>query len=480
MGTVFGAILVLVLTALAWPVWPLPWDGLREPAILGLALLCLAALAAGARGRRGAPVSKALERVDKHALEVTVNNASMMSSFTRVVTFSREQATILADLRDGVDGLTRSVDTVAQSAQITRDEVDSMHELAVRGDGLLRETSERITSLAQSADGLNERFREVKQHTDDIEGILVMIQDVAMQTNLLSLNAAIEAARAGDRGRGFAVVAGEVRQLAGRTGEATVQIRQMISGITASTTAADQFLKTVLQDIQGGVQRTRETGAALADIRERSNRTLGAASNMASAVQTQGDLGQRLIRNTEALSGAARQSVEWVGKSNAQLRVVQGLIGQLKRETSDLQPGRREVDVLNDCVEEMRACNILIMNADAFSDVAAVIERIAQIDKLMDGTWERCQRTRRPGAAGQAFTSALQAYRAVRNEVLALARNERFDEIRRKVPEQVRPAYDLVKETLSRLDAQDRTSNSAASWRRPFASQLAQAPVEAR
>ncbi|WP_198971486.1 methyl-accepting chemotaxis protein [Xylophilus sp. ASV27] len=466
MARLLGSTLALLLASLAWPAWPLPWAGLREAALLGLLLLCLA-------GTRRAPraTSEALVRVDGHALEVTAHNAGMMSSFTRVVAFSREQASILARLREDVDALARSAGTVVQSARITRDEVDSMHELAQRGDGLLHQTLERIASLAQSAEGLDERFREVMRHTGEIEHILGMIRDVAMQTNLLALNAAIEAARAGEQGRGFAVVAGEVRRLAARTGEATEQIRQMISGITASTLAADQNLKAVLQDIQGGVEHTRATGAALADIRERSSRTLAAASDMSAAAQTQDGLNQRLIHDAGALSAAAAQSIDWLGQSNAQLREVQGLIGQLKRDTSALLPQRRQVDVLTDCIEEMRACNILVMNADAFGQVEPVIERIAQIDQLIDATWSP-RGARHTGAAGRDFSAALQAYRRVRDEALAQARDERFDEVRRLVPEQVRPAYDQVKQTLSRLDAQDRATRARPSLRRlpPFLS----------
>lgn len=467
MGTVLGSVLALILAALAWPAWPLPWTGLREAALVGLVLLCLAGFA-GARAKRA--VAQALERVDRHALEVTANNAGMMSSFTRVVAFSREQAAILAGLREGVDALAHSVETVAHAAGITRDEVDSMHELAVRSDQLLQETMERIASLSQSARGLDERFREVMRHTDEIEAILGMIQNVAMQTNLLSLNAAVEAARAGEQGRGFGVVAEEVRKLAARTGEATQQIRRMISGITASTLAADHFLKTVLQDIEGGVQRTRATGAALADIRARSGRTLEAASDMAAAAQTQGGLSERLSHDAETLSAAARQSVEWVGQSNAQLRVVQGQIGQLKRETAALLPGRRPVEVLAGCIEEMRACNILIMNADAFSEIGPVLGRIAELDRLIDDSWERLQRSRGARHAHDArrqFAAALQAYRGIRDEALALAHGERFDEVRRKVPEQVRPAYELVKQALSRLAAEDGPAPSGAQPEAP-------------
>lgn len=445
------ALAALFLAALAWPAWPLPWAGSRETALFGLVVLCLYLLVVRhLRGGQG----QALQRLDRHALEVAVNNASMMSSFTRVVSYSREQSAVLAGLRDGVDALAHSVDTVAQSAATTCREVDSMHALALRGDGLLRETSQRIASLTQSADGLESRFREVREHTGEIEGIVAMIQNVAMQTNLLSLNAAVEAARAGEQGRGFAVVADEVRQLAGRTREATAQIRQMIAGITASTSAADDFLQTVLQDIQGSVQRTHETGAALADIRERSARTLEAAADMAAAAQTQGGVSERLIHDAEALSAAARQSVEWVGQSNAQLRVVQGLIGQLKRETSGLLPAGRPLAVLADGIEELRACNILVMNADTAAQVGPVVERMAQIDQQMDVAWAAWQRGRdasRRAVPGDAFEAALQAYRSARGQALALAAQGRLDEVRTLVPQLVRPAYDHVKRTLEAL-----------------------------
>ena len=168
------------------------------------------------------------------------------------------------------------------------------------------------------------------------------------------------------------------------------------------------------------------------------------------AVQAQTAWGQRLEQQTQALSQAADEAVEWVGKSNAQVRVVQGMVGQLKRETAALQPERRPLDVMGDCVEEMRACNILIMNSDAWQDVQAVVARIAELDALLDQAWADAAR-RSPPAASQAFGQALQHYRSARAEVLQLARQERFDDIRRLVPEQVRPAYDRVKDCLGAL-----------------------------
>ncbi|WP_276808040.1 methyl-accepting chemotaxis protein [Castellaniella defragrans] len=474
--SMMGCLLAALLTFLAWPHEAMPaLQAWRAPALAGLLLLSLAGFLAvillPRLLQRSGPVARTLNQLDRHALDVTVNNASMMSSFTRVVAFSRQQSEVLAGVRESMETLAHSVHTVADSAGITRDEVDSMHELASRGDALLHETTGRIGSLAESAAGLDERFREVLRHTGEIENFLGVIQNVAMQTNLLSLNAAVEAARAGEQGRGFAVVAGEVRSLAARTGEATVQIRSMISGISSSAQAADGFLKTVLADIQAGVERTRETAQALADIGERSRRTLDAARDLAAAARTQSGLGEKIARDVDTLANAAQQSVEWVGKSNAQLRVVQGQIGLLKRSTSALIPARDDLDILMDGIEEMRACNILIMNAEACAELTGVLERIVELDQIIDAHWQHFRRDRRHRsleAALSAFETALASYRAIRHEVLQLARQERFAEVRIKVPAEVRPAYDHVKSALSHLNGSHRPQPAGGRFKGLF------------
>ena len=206
-----------------------------------------------ARRRRGSSRAAALAQVDRHALDVIVNNASMLSSFTRVVSFSRAQSASLQALRQAVQGLAGSVDTVVASAEVSRSEVQSMHELATEGDRLLRETAEQITALGSSAHGLDARFDEVRQHTSSIEGILAMIRNVAMQTHLLSLNAAVEAARAGEQGRGFAVVADEVRSLAERTSSSTAEIESMIGKVQQQAADAVQVMEQGMGSMEEGL-----------------------------------------------------------------------------------------------------------------------------------------------------------------------------------------------------------------------------------
>ena len=249
------------MNILAW--WnPATGLGFALGLLCGMALVALVAWCSRGqlrwRKRQGASRQAVLAQIDQHALDVIVNNASMLSSFTRVVAFSRAQESSLQALDQSVHGLSESVETVVQSADISRQQVQSMYELALDGDRLLRETTEQITALGSSAHGLDVRFGEVRQHTAAIDGILSMIKNVAMQTHLLSLNAAVEAARAGEQGRGFAVVATEVRSLAQRSAQAAREIKVLIDSSVQKASAGGQLADEAgrtMSEIVGSVQQ---------------------------------------------------------------------------------------------------------------------------------------------------------------------------------------------------------------------------------
>jgi methyl-accepting chemotaxis protein len=102
----------------------------------------------------------------------------------------------------------------------------------------------------------------------------------------------------------------------------------------------------------------------------------------------------------------------------------------------------------------MRACNILIKNADDYDEIRPVVERIGEIDRIMDETWKRYQRRARDREAQDRFAAAVQAYRAIRGEILDLARRGRFDAVRDKITTQGRPAYGAIKQALEGLEAE--------------------------
>ncbi len=297
-----------------------------------LALLCLAVRQGAQPGAR-----KALAQVDRHALDVAVNNASVLSSFTRVVAGARTQSAVLASLREGVQALAQSVDTVAEAAATTCGEVDSMHALTLRGDALLQETLQRIASLEQSANGLEARFREVRQHTGDIEGIVAMIQNVAMQTHLLSLNAAVEAARAGEQGRGFAVVADEVRKLAERVNKATAEIAGNINGVITlvenTRSENDEINADVLQTREVVSRSAEQFQRMVGDFEGTSEKLLQIAAAMEELSATNEQVHEN-VDGIHRLSGSVAQHMEESEQRTLELaqatEAVQELVSRFK------------------------------------------------------------------------------------------------------------------------------------------------------
>src|SRR5205085_10849113 len=139
-------------------------------------------------------------------------------------------------------------------------------ETARHGGTIVDETLGKMRVIAGSVSGTAKKMEELGKSSDQIGHIIGVIDDIADQTNLLALNAAIEAARAGEQGRGFAVVADEVRKLAERTTTATKEIAQMIKSIQDETKVAVTAMEEGTKQVEDGVKTTSQAGDALKEI----------------------------------------------------------------------------------------------------------------------------------------------------------------------------------------------------------------------
>ena len=219
------------------------------------------------------------------------HSADELGKSTHVVADSSNQAQHAAEEQHAAS--MRSVDQIkiisagtakiAEIARQTEHNSEKTLELSKKGNEAMNNTTEAINKVSSTVLETAEKIRNLKDKSTEISGSAGLIAEVADQTNLLALNAAIEAARAGEHGRGFAVVADEVRKLAERTGDTTAQITNMITEIQKEIEIAVSAMEQTLPQVQKGLELAGITSEILSEIQTQANDSLAMAQDVSTS-----------------------------------------------------------------------------------------------------------------------------------------------------------------------------------------------------
>ncbi len=248
-----------------------------------------------------------------------------------------------ASLADALQQVRTAADQVAAEAQ-------QAAQAAGAGVNLVTQTVTGIQTVRTATEQLAERVRGLGHQSAQIGSIIETIEDIAAQTNLLALNAAIEAARAGEHGKGFAVVADEVRKLAERSATATKEIGEMIRTIQSEAGEAVQAMGQAGAEVTAAVQLSEQSGAAFRDITGKSQGSAQQMSRVRAAIdaiqQASGQLEQALAE-AAAVTGRNRQAAEAMGALNSQmvssLDTVSAVVEENTASTEEMAAGSSEV-----------------------------------------------------------------------------------------------------------------------------------------
>jgi len=236
---------------------------------------------------------------------------------TQTADSANQQSESASQMATAVEELTHSISDVSSNADRANEISARAGQLANDGNQVINKTSDGMERIADTVRTTSKDIAELGERSKEISSIINTIREIADQTNLLALNAAIEAARAGEQGRGFAVVADEVRGLAERTSKSTDEIANMIGAIQKGTEQAVAGMESGVALVDEGVSLSAEAGESMTDIRKGAEEVLEVVHTISEALKEQSRTSNEVAQTIENMARMAHENSEAAIESSA-------------------------------------------------------------------------------------------------------------------------------------------------------------------
>jgi len=276
-------------------------------------------------------------------LVTTVNDSSILVDAAakqtevasqNLVRASETQTKQAAAASESIGQVVAAIEEVSGNAERSSDVARYSVDVAHKGGDAVRRTIEGMNTIRETIQDTSKRIKRLGESSQEIGNIVALIEEIAEQTNILALNASIEASRAGEAGRGFAVVADEVQKLAERSSNATKQIEVLVSTIQSDTNEAVVAMERSTTDVVGGSLLAENAGAALVEIEQVSHQIASLVQNISTSSKGQTEAAGRITRNMQVLRDISSKAMESTASTSSAISKLSQLASQLRKTVS--------------------------------------------------------------------------------------------------------------------------------------------------
>lgn len=275
--------------------------------------------------------------INETALHVSTSAQETQATAMHLAEAAEHQAQQITSASAAINEIAVSIDEVSKNSAESADVAQRSVQIASKGAGIVRQTIQGMDSIRDQIQETSKRIKRLGESSQEIGSIVELINDIAEQTNILALNAAIQAASAGEAGRGFAVVADEVQRLAERASGATRRIETLVQTIQADTNEAVTSMEQTTSEVVNGARLAEDAGTALGEIEQVSNNLADLIQNISEAARQQSAAATNISATMNVIQEITTQTSVGASQTAESIGNLAQLAADLRRSVADFK-----------------------------------------------------------------------------------------------------------------------------------------------